>query len=123
MTEAKITTTKRALQDPSVFEEECRKTARTLSRNNHKVVFGGDVAMTDGDTTYLPSIDRSAQLDQEMVDVVRGYVDHESGHNKFTDNEAYSKAARELGPWGAQVLNCLEDIWRRLSVAGACSTI
>lgn len=46
------------------------------------VNIGGDIAYTTGTTTNIPGFDH---LPDEMIDVLMGYIAHESEHNKSTD--------------------------------------
>jgi len=98
-----------------VFEEACKTAAKTFGKkHNVSVVFAGSHAKTDGSTIYLPAMDQNKKLSQQQLSVARGYVDHEAGHIRYTDNKLYSDAVKEamrcddkLMP---QIMNALEDV-------------
>ena len=98
-----------------VFETVAVKTARTFSRrSNINVVFAGDNAETDGDTIYLPSLDRNKEMSNDDVRVARGYIDHEAAHVDLTDMRAYTVAIDAAEARGDElypmILNALEDV-------------
>lgn len=72
-----------------------------------KIHIGGEDAKTDGKTIYLPSMPED--IDQEMLETARGYVDHEAAHIRHTDFEQL-KAAR-LNKLECWLFNAIED-WR-----------
>ena len=98
-----------------IFEEACKTAARTFGKkHNVSVVFAGKFAKTDGSTIYLPALDQNKKLTKDQLAVGRGYVDHEAGHIRHTNNDIYTKAIKEavrcddkLLP---QVMNALEDV-------------
>jgi cobalamin biosynthesis protein CobT len=58
--------------------------AKTLADNHGiKVVFLGDECKTDGKTIYLPSL--PDKVPARLVELLRGYLDHEAGHIAFTE--------------------------------------
>ena len=69
----------------SRFQHEVRNTSQILGRNSDiKVTFEGDQAMTDGKRVVLPALPSGAEIDDELVGVIRGYIDHEAiGHFGF----------------------------------------
>ena len=54
-----------------------------------EVVIDGDTACTDGHTIYLPSLPLDS--DESLLVQVRGFIDHESAHIRFTDFEAFQR--------------------------------
>lgn len=98
-----------------VFEQSCDAVARTFGKKHDiSVVFAGTQAKTDGSTIYLPSLPQDRNLTEEQVSVGRGYVDHEAGHIKHTDNDLYSKAVKEAmmceDKYLPVFMNALEDV-------------
>ena len=72
-----------------------------------KIQIGGDEAMTDGKTIYLPSI--SPELDLEAMELVKGYLDHEAAHLRHTDFDILRHSQLDgLSRW---IFNAIED-WR-----------
>ena len=82
---------------PGLFTHEVMKTSSVLSRNNDvKVVFAGEEAVTDGNIITLPSIDLTKEVSKEQAAVMRGYVDHESGHVRHSSFEARTPEMTEF---------------------------
>ena len=72
-----------------------------------EVRIGGDQAATNGKVIFIPSLPLDA--DDNLLALVRGYIDHESGHIRFTDHDAMLAARMDTV---TQFLwNCIED-WR-----------
>lgn len=99
-----------------LFTHEVQKTSSVFGRKQDvSVVFQGDGAATDGSTIYLPSIDHNAEVDDATAEVIRGYVDHESGHVKHTNFKAlrsfFDECARENNTLLKSLANGLEDVW------------
>ncbi len=65
------------------------------------VVIGGDTAYTDGSTIVLPSLPETPRTEQ----LVRGYIDHESAHIRYTDFTICGDY-----PAHHMMLNLLEDM-------------
>jgi len=98
-----------------VFEQSCDAAARTFGKKHDiSVVFAGTEAKTDGSTIWMPALPQGKDLTEEQVSVGRGYVDHEAGHIKHTDNELYGKAVKEAMMCNDKYLpvfmNALEDV-------------
>lgn len=72
-----------------------------------QVVVGGQNAFTDGRTIHLPSL--PANSDNEYIQMVRGFIDHESGHIRETDFDILRQ--KQLMPLQMTIFNALED-WR-----------
>lgn len=72
-----------------------------------RVHIGGRDAYTDGRDIYLPSL--PLDCDDTTRNLVRAFIDHESGHLRDTDFEAL--AAARLAPLEHHIFNILED-WR-----------
>lgn len=72
-----------------------------------EIRIGGKNAMTDGNVIYLPSM--PSDLDSEMLENAKGYVDHESAHIRSTDFELVQKSSMDdVTKW---LFNAIED-WR-----------
>lgn len=71
-----------------------------------RVVFYGDECHTDGKTITLPSL--PDKIPEDMILMLRGYLDHEVGHIAFTDFKAYRKLPKNKTEQFA--LNAIEDI-------------
>lgn len=83
-------------------------------------VSGSDTATTtfrDGEVTInLPAVSSD---DPAFPLLVRGYIDHEVGHVRFTDHEAISKVfGHEASDIQMQLLNILEDVYVERRMAG-----
>lgn len=72
-----------------------------------EVHIGGQIAGTDGRTIYLPSLPLDS--DDELLTRVRGFIDHESAHIRFTDFETFERNAEN--PVLKYIVNAIED-WR-----------
>ncbi len=72
-----------------------------------EVRIGGDKAATNGKVIFIPSLPMDA--DENLLALVRGYIDHESGHIRFTDHEAM--VAAKMDNVTQFLWNCIED-WR-----------
>ena len=70
-----------------------------------KVVIGGNSAHTDGQTIFLPSLPVNG--DKNLLNLARGFIDHESAHLRETDFSVGRRAA----PLEHHICNILED-WR-----------
>ena len=71
------------------------------------VVIGGADAYTDGKTIHLPGL--PAQTDDTFLGLVRGYIDHEAAHIRYTDFELLR--SESIPPLTTHIWNILED-WR-----------
>ncbi len=72
-----------------------------------EVRIGGQTAYTNGRIIQLPDLPLDG--DETLLNLVRGYIDHESAHLRATDFAALNAAG--LSPLGLHVWNILED-WR-----------
>ena len=98
------------------FEHEMTQTSSVFGRKKElKVIFKGDGAATDGKNVYLPSISHEKEVDVETQMVMRGYVDHEGGHNRHSDMpltmETYKRWLDEGKPVLKGLHNAIEDMW------------
>ena len=86
------------------------KVGRSLSdRFGIRVVCRGNECATNGRTIFLPSL--PDQLPNEMFQVIRGYLDHESSHILGKSNFRILKWFRNTyGPGASLFLNMLEDL-------------
>lgn len=71
-----------------------------------KVKVGGTQAFTNGSTINIPSF--SPEGDPTFLGLVRGYIDHEAAHIRYTDFECLQQVTT---PLEKHVWNILED-WR-----------
>ncbi len=78
-----------------------------------QVIIGGDTAATNGQKIYLPSLPLDSP--PELLNLVRGYIDHEAAHLRATDFKAFKEA--KLSPIEKHIWNCLED-WRVEEILG-----
>ncbi|MGE4292822.1 MAG: hypothetical protein AB7E32_11510 [Desulfovibrio sp.] len=70
-----------------------------------QVHIGGNRAWTDGRVIHLPSL--PAEADRTFLGLVRGYVDHEAAHLRYTDFDCL----RDLTALEKHIWNIFED-WR-----------
>ncbi|MCO4320017.1 VWA domain-containing protein [Aliidiomarina quisquiliarum] len=80
--------------------------APLLGGKNCEVTIGGQQAYTNGDRINIPSGDFS---DPDFVAMAHGYIDHELGHNAFT-NFSVSQSARAECSVLNKLRNALEDV-------------
>ena len=99
------------------YMHEAKNVSAVLGRESGvRVVFEGEGASTDGETINLPSIDGSLQMDERLVKVARGYVDHEAAHVKWTNQKDWKKAIdrfkrSKVDVWDKKcAMNALEDV-------------
>ncbi|HAS88874.1 MAG TPA: hypothetical protein DCS48_06155 [Desulfovibrio sp.] len=71
-----------------------------------QVRMGGNKAFTNGQIITLPSLPSSG--DDALLGLVRGFIDHESAHIRYTD---FSVLKGEITPLEKHIWNSLED-WR-----------
>lgn len=70
-----------------------------------RVFIGGDRAFTDGKNIHIPSLPLNAG--DELVNLARGWLDHESAHLRLTNFDALKKA--RLSPIEKHIWNIIED--------------
>ncbi len=70
-----------------------------------RVHIGGDRAFTDGKNIYIPSLPLDAG--KTVLNLARGYTDHESAHLRLTDFEVLKRA--NLSPIEKHLWNIIED--------------
>ena len=99
------------------YMHEAKNVSSVLGRESDvRVVFEGEGASTDGETIKLPSIDNNLQMDERLVKVSRGYVDHEAAHVKWTDQTQWKAAINRFkrskeNVWDKKcAMNALEDV-------------
>lgn len=93
----------------ALFEHEVVHTTKTFGRDKGlRVVFEGDGAFTDGDTVTLPALGDHELTEREQR-IMRGYVDHEAGHKRYSQLDLMEAASAEHKALGA-LLNGLEDV-------------
>ena len=71
------------------------------------VRIGGSDACTDGNMIQLPSL--PVDCGEELLLLIRGFIDHESAHIRYTDFKAFKEAA--LDAVTKNLFNAIED-WR-----------
>lgn len=72
-----------------------------------EVIIDGDTAYTDGHTINLPALPLDS--DEELLEQVRGYLDHEAAHIRFSDFDLIAR--RAMDPVWKHIMNIIED-WR-----------
>ena len=72
-----------------------------------EVRIGGDRAATNGRVILIPSLPLEAG--ETVLALTRGYIDHESGHIRYTDHEAVQAA--QMDAVTKHLWNSIED-WR-----------
>ena len=72
-----------------------------------QVRIGGKDACTNGKVIFLPSLPMDCE--PELLALTRAFIDHESGHIRYTDFSVLQAA--NLDPVTFNLFNCLED-WR-----------
>jgi cobaltochelatase CobT len=99
------------------YMHEAKNVSSVLGRESDvRVVFEGEGASTDGETIKLPAIDNNLQMDERLVKVSRGYVDHEAAHVKWTDQTQWNAAINRFkrskeNVWDKKcAMNALEDV-------------
>jgi cobalamin biosynthesis protein CobT len=94
---------------PDLFEHEMYTNSKVLGRDGGVVVvIGGDKAQTDGKTVVLPALDKHKVVSNEAANVARGFVNHESGHLRFTNGLTVKRFARH--EQHMSFLNGMEDV-------------
>ena len=99
-----------------LLEHELSGTASVFGRRHGvNVVMHGNQAMTNGSTVVLPVMPSGIEIDEEDARVVRGFLDHESGHVRHTDFETLKQFHEECKAKGntlaPHIQNGLEDVW------------
>ena len=97
------------------FQSECQGATKTLARNHTaQVVFQGTRAMTDKQNIILPSLPDDAELTTHQARVARGFVDHETDHQRYTDMDVMKfakKVAKNADDHRLPgLLNAIEDV-------------
>jgi len=97
-----------------LFQHEVRKTSSVFGRKEDvSVEFQGTDACTDGKNIILPAMDFEKDISTYDQSIVRGYVDHESGHIRHTNFRELNKFAKDNK--GNKLLmslqNACEDIY------------
>lgn len=96
------------MHDPKAIMRSLPLVASVLGRKyGVKVEIGGHAAYTDGKAIHLPSLPLDAP--EILINLARGYIDHESAHLRETDFEALKLAS--LSPLEMHIWNTIED-WR-----------
>lgn len=98
-----------------LLEHEMRSTSKVFSRNDEiKVVFEGNEAKTNGNTIFYPSLDKTSSVSKRDVMIGHGYVDHESGHIRYSDMEFMNEKLQQMqnaeNYLGSALFNAVEDI-------------
>lgn len=97
----------------ALLKHELTNTTRHFGKSGKiEVVMRGTQAMTNGKLVVLPEFDHRADLSDEDIRVLRGYVDHEAGgHCVHTTGDHMQEAAKR-DPKGLlpALLNALEDV-------------
>lgn len=70
-----------------------------------QVHIGGNEAYTDGKNIYLPTL--PLDMDEKLINLARGYIDHESAHIRFTDMNIFKESKEGCERF---LLNVIEDV-------------
>ena len=90
-----------------IFETGLERLGRIIaSQHNIKVVFQGTRCETDGKTIWLPSC---ADLSEELMTEMHGYLDHEVAHCLYTDFRQLEKLEEKGRSLHQKLLNAVED--------------
>lgn len=92
---------------------EIQQTAAVFGRNQEAtVVFEADghQAATDGKEITLPSLPDNLEFNHEEVMTMRGLLDHEAGHLRHTNMDAWQAFGETQSEQALAIANCLEDI-------------
>lgn len=82
--------------------------ASVLSRKyGVNVIVDGDTAFTEGKNIHIPALPITSN--EQLLCMVRGFIDHESAHIRFTDFELLAK--EKLDKLAFHIFNIIED-WR-----------
>lgn len=96
------------MHDPKTVMRSLPLVASVLGRKyGVRVEIGGQAAYTDGKAIHLPCLPLDAP--EILINLARGFIDHESAHLRETDFEALKAAG--LTPLETYIWNAIED-WR-----------
>lgn len=88
--------------------------AHALGEEGHlRVVFHSNKCQTDGKTIWLPAM--TDKLPEEFVEFMRGNLDHEIGHVRYTNMSIFKKIGKKYPTW-QYILNIVEDIWTEIEM-------
>lgn len=97
----------------ATFHAVARDLAATIGRQSGvRVTFGGKQAWACKDQVHLPALPAGTTISREMASVMRGYLDHEVGHVRYSDFDALESAEvkEQLEKAGLKrIWNYLED--------------
>lgn len=88
-----------------------------LRDGNIEVTISGNQAYRQSGRINVPLGDFT---DPDVVTMTHGYIDHEIGHERFTDSIDYSDFGRQ-SPLHAHIINIVEDVWMERSVGNELS--
>ncbi|CAB4158804.1 CobT Cobalamin biosynthesis protein CobT (nicotinate-mononucleotide,5, 6-dimethylbenzimidazole phosphoribosyltransferase) [uncultured Caudovirales phage] len=97
----------------ALLKHELTNTTRHFGKSGKiEVVMRGKQAMTNGKLVVLPEFDHRADLSDEDIRVLRGYVDHEAGGHCVHTTGNHMQEASKRDPKGLlpALLNALEDV-------------
>lgn len=88
----------------AITSQKLEKLAHIIGRNhNVQVVFQGTQAYTNGKRIVLPAM---GEPSDELYRDLQGYLDHEAGHIRFTNFQAFQSIC---SPFKHELANVLED--------------
>lgn len=98
------------------FRIEAPKTTQIFSRElDARVVMRGDMAGINAEgTIYLPALPETSTLSPEEADAMRGYIDHEAAHKRYTPLPRYFRQMdqhhADKTPEKNALMNAMEDM-------------
>jgi len=108
------------------FKKEITETTAILGRQSAvKVVFSGNSVSTNPKKkeVTLPDFEDSLELDRGAISFMRGIVDHESGHLRFTDGNKYYPALDKGHKDNKKLLSSLIEVVEDLRVDRAYASV
>lgn len=96
-------------KNSGLFAHELGTTGSTLG-DGVAVSIGGDKAYTDHKTIVIPGFDMNGEVSEETQRAMRGYVDHEAGHCRYTPEDLMQRAHDKGGMPLKEMTNAIEDL-------------
>lgn len=96
----------------NIFEDAVSSSAKVFGRNTDvSVIFAGTEAKTDGKVIYLPKLPDNTEITDNQADILRGFRDHESMHNRCTDMAATNRLneATQRSKFLGMIMQLTED--------------
>lgn len=90
----------------AIFKAKASTLAQVMANKGVKVTISGSQAYSSGDHINLPEGDFT---DSKWRQMLHGWIDHELGHQKHTNDNVYKKAIAQ-SDFLANMLNVIEDV-------------